>query len=329
MKIRNLPRKLGAGAAILLTRLGGRPRPLAVGWSVTKRCNYRCRYCQVWKEKGELATPDALRLIGEIADAGALILGLTGGEPLLRDDIGRLIRHARSLGLTVFLNSNGALVPERVDVLDGVGRLTISLEGPRDVHDAVRGSGAFDQALRAVSLARESGVPTRLAATINAANVDRIQEVLYLASSLSVKVTFQPALAHMLGGEADNRVRPDPDAYRVAMAGLIRSRGRFLPSTIGNSYSNLLHLACWPQDAYVRCAGGLIGCRIEPMGDVYHCARVRIDRPVKNAGESGFQACFDSLEPIGCHQCWCAPRMELNLLHQLKADVVLNTLLST
>ncbi len=306
-----------------------RRRPLVVGWAVTKRCNYRCRYCRVWEETRELDTDQALRLIDEIADAGTMVLGFTGGEPLVRDDLGRLIRHATSRGLAVYLSSNGALVQERFSEIEDIRRLTISLEGPADIHDSIRGPGAFDRALRAVRFVQSRGIPVRLATTLNAANVRRIQEMLSLATGLAVKVFFQPAIGSQLGSHKPNPLQPGREDYRTAMTELIRLRGKWSTSAIANSASSLRHLARWPDDTPIVCASGYIGCRIEPLGDVYHCARVQKQRPTQNALANGFVAAFQGLGPMTCTQCWCAQRTELSMLRKLMPDVLLNTLLST
>jgi MoaA/NifB/PqqE/SkfB family radical SAM enzyme len=328
MKAQNLARKFAGGIRVLSACLLDRPQPLFVGSAVTNRCNYRCHYCRLREDERELGTEEALRLIDEMAEAGTMQLGFTGGEPLLRDDMGKLVGHAVACGLTVRMNSNGALVQERVEVLEGISHLSISLEGPPDVHDAIRGPGAFDRAVAALRTARRLGVGTHLSATINAANVDRLAEVLGLAADLSVRVTFQPAVDSRLGSDEQNRMRSDPGAYRLALEGLMRDKRRFRPSTIANSVSGLRHLARWPQDSTMRCAGGIVGCRLEPGGDVYHCGRVCIDRPDKNAVQAGFQAAFRSLGPTACTQCWCARRVELNLLCRLRWDVVLQAMMS-
>ncbi len=304
-------------------------RPLVVGWAVTKRCNYRCRYCRVWEEDRELDTDQALKLIDEMAAAGTMVLGLTGGEPLVREDLGRLIRHATSSGLAVYLSSNGALVQERHAEIEDIRRLTISLEGPADIHDSIRGPGAFDRALAAVLFAKSRGIPVCLATTINAANVRRIPEMLSLAGKLAVKVFMQPAIVSQLGSHKPNPLQPGREDYRTAMSELIRLRGKWSTSTIANSASGLRHLARWPDDTPVVCASGFLGCRIEPLGDVYHCARVQIQRPTQNALANGFAAAFQGLGPMRCTQCWCARRTELSMLRRLKPDVLLNTLLST
>jgi MoaA/NifB/PqqE/SkfB family radical SAM enzyme len=328
MRFRKLTRKLQGGLAVLQTRFLGRRRPAVVGWIVTRRCNYQCRYCRVWESPDELDTPKALDLLDQITDAGTLVLGFTGGEPLVREDFGELVARALHRGLAVTLSTNGALVPDRIDELTGVDLISISLEGPKDVQDAIRGTGAFERAIAAVEIARSRDLDVELSVTINSSNVHRIPETLELASALGLTANFQPAIVTKLGSREPNPVQPEPEAYRAAMDFLHQHKRRRRDSPIGNSLSSLLHLARWPDDAWVSCAGGLIGCKVNALGEVYHCGRYQVDRPKKSAVEHGFVTAFESLPRIGCVQCWCASRLELNLVYQLNTEVILNTLLS-
>jgi MoaA/NifB/PqqE/SkfB family radical SAM enzyme len=307
--------KVRGGAGLLRARFSGRRAPLVVGWAVTYRCNLRCGYCERWREPGrELDTAAALRLIDELAAAGTVALSLTGGEPLLRRDIGSLIDRAVGRGLYVSLNTNGGPVERRKEALAGLSRLTVSLEGPRDIHDAVRGGGAFDRAVRAVEIARFLGLETQLNATVNRENQERVPEILALARDLGTRVAFQPATAGALGDDdVANPLACDAAAYRRALAVIRGERRRGRDSVVANSRGCLAHLSRWPEDAPLDCAGGIIGCRIEPDGDVFHCGRVRVERPDQNAPASGVEAAFRSLPPTACAQCWCAPRVELNL----------------
>ncbi len=110
----------------------------SVIYEVTTRCNLRCRYCyNVWNEqdypRDELDTDGALRLIERIhAQTGCQLLTLTGGEPLLRPDLERLVRHARSLGMACNLITNGTLMTEasaRTLVEAGIGLFETPLLG--------------------------------------------------------------------------------------------------------------------------------------------------------------------------------------------------------
>lgn len=73
-------------------------------WSVTGRCNYRCRHCFMDAPEGmlgELSTKQAFNLIDQMAECGILRVDITGGEPLVRNDIWQIIDHILSYKMTI------------------------------------------------------------------------------------------------------------------------------------------------------------------------------------------------------------------------------------
>jgi wyosine [tRNA(Phe)-imidazoG37] synthetase (radical SAM superfamily) len=100
-----------------------------------------------------LNTAEAKRLISQIAEAGARLIILDGGEPLMRPDIFDLVRHSRSVGLTTVMGTNGTLITTEVAarlVEAGIQALAISLDGAdKETHDAFRGAeGVWEQTLQ-------------------------------------------------------------------------------------------------------------------------------------------------------------------------------------
>ena len=115
MRLKN---KLKAAVSIVNYKMFRKRTPLAVCWLVTNRCNFKCSYCKIWKEKTrETPTKDALSLIDQLAELGTQRLSIFGGEPLLRKDIGKIIDHAVDSGLFTGLGSNGLLVPKKINLL--------------------------------------------------------------------------------------------------------------------------------------------------------------------------------------------------------------------
>ena len=68
--------------------------PFYASYKVTNRCNFRCKFCNVWHEKTPiLDTAGAVQVLDNLERAGIFLLSLEGGEPLLRDDIHEILRH--------------------------------------------------------------------------------------------------------------------------------------------------------------------------------------------------------------------------------------------
>lgn len=143
---------------------------------VTRRCNLRCDYCFVgWSRdwRSDLPREVAEQVVRE--GAGRFdVLHVTGGEPFawrgLLDliDLGHALGYARSL-----INTNGTLVDDaaiaRLAAHRGRAGLSISFDGPRERHDAVRGAGRFAEADDAARRAIAAGVPVTIMTVVTRA----------------------------------------------------------------------------------------------------------------------------------------------------------------
>jgi heme b synthase len=157
-----------------------------VAWEVTRSCNLACGHCRAsalrGPYEGELGTEKCLRLLDEIAAVGKPVIILTGGEPLLREDIYEIAAYGNSQGLRMVLATNGTFVTETVAkklIESGIRRVSISLDGPdAESHDAFRGvPGAFTEALAGIEAMKKAGLEFQINTTITQANLARIREI--------------------------------------------------------------------------------------------------------------------------------------------------------
>lgn len=90
---------------------------------VTRRCNLSCGYCNEYDDHSPpVDTTELIRRVDAVADAGTVVLTLTGGEPLLHPDLGRIVRHAVSSGLVCTTITNGyTITRRRIDELNHAG----------------------------------------------------------------------------------------------------------------------------------------------------------------------------------------------------------------
>lgn len=137
---------------------------------LTYRCNLRCKHCFLYeaerkkdtlapftfRREEEMSLEQWKRLVDEVAFFRPHIQ-LVGGEPFLRKDAVELIRHVKRRGLTCAANSNGYFTPDLAEELveAGLDWLTLSLDGPRDAHTAMRvNPRSFDRVLETVAAVR-------------------------------------------------------------------------------------------------------------------------------------------------------------------------------
>src|SRR5690606_16164290 len=90
------------------------PKLRLVAWELTKSCVLSCKHCRASaiKEKytNELSTSECVAIIDSIASSGKCIVILTGGEPMLRDDIYHLARYGTEKGLRMVMATCGTLL---------------------------------------------------------------------------------------------------------------------------------------------------------------------------------------------------------------------------
>ena len=165
-----------------------------VFWSVTGRCNFRCRHCYMDAPDamlGELSTEEALDLIDQMAECGVLQVDITGGEPLVRKDLWQLIDRILFHKMVIRqMYTNGWLLDEKVlDAFERRGlkpEIEISFDGI-GWHDWMRGiQGAEKAALRAMQLCRERNFPVSAAICIHKGNVATLPQTIEVLCAVGV-----------------------------------------------------------------------------------------------------------------------------------------------
>ena len=164
-----------------------------VAWEITRNCNLNCVHCRaaatMGPYSGELDTRSAFRLLDQMRELGQPIVILTGGEPLLREDIFDVAKYGSEKGLRMVMAPNGTLITEenaRKLADSGIKRISISLDGStKESHDKFRGvDGAYEGALRGIEHAKKAGIEFQINTTITKANLEQIPDIQKLAVDL-------------------------------------------------------------------------------------------------------------------------------------------------
>ena len=166
----------------------GRPlRDLRI--SVTDRCNFRCVYCMPkevygrdhpFLERRELLTFEEIARVARVfVEAGVRKLRITGGEPLVRRDLERLIALLAELDVDLTLTTNGSLLPQKARLLADAGlrRITVSLDSLDDAQFRALNDVEFpvDRVLEGIAAAHDAGLPVKVNAVVKrGANDDQI-----------------------------------------------------------------------------------------------------------------------------------------------------------
>lgn len=297
--------------------------------------------CRTWERKAhdELSVSEWGAVFDE---APALCwLDLTGGEPLLRRDFPEIVDAALSRlpALQVLhFQTNGWLTERAVDVVRRAreGRpevdliVTVSIDGPPNVHDAIRGRpGSFDRAMRTLlalhaAARHDPGLQVHVGTTVTADNAECFEAV---GPLLAERVPgFEPRRWHWNLGQRSahffgNADRPgvEPGQSRASMARAIarqiRRRGvpRDFVSWMESTYLVNLHAVAGGAPSKIPCQALRSTLFISPEGDVYPCHIW--DRPLGNVRETSLRAVWDSagvaaarrdVERLACGGCFSA-----------------------
>jgi MoaA/NifB/PqqE/SkfB family radical SAM enzyme len=158
----------------------------------------KCAFCNVWRKnifENEATTPELEQRLLECWDLGCSIVSFTGGEPLLRKDLGKLLEFSsRKLGLFTGLVTNGILLDKKIDALSKyVDSLAVSFDvNHRQTFNRIRGVDAFEKVKKNIEYARRLGVEIELLSVITKETFGFMDDTIEFAKSLELPIHFSP-----------------------------------------------------------------------------------------------------------------------------------------
>ncbi len=299
--------------------------PLALTWNITYRCNLQCIYCGSWQNKSEeLDTKDIFAIIEEFSNLGGKFIKFSGGEPLLREDLSEIIDFCKKKNLFVLLNSNGVLIKKDFKKIKDADEIQLSLDGPEEIHDFIRGKGIYEKVIEAIDACKTNNISTNLTTVLSKYNIDisSISHIFDITKKYNIAVQFQPA-DQMFSVYSNKNIRllysPSENDFRKIISFLKKEKKKG-NRYIGNSYSALKHLYYWPTAKKVECFLFLFHCHLEPDGKMSFCSEFENYRRYLVPIKGNFRKAFNNLSlPHPCSECWCAD-IEYNLCGELKLN---------
>lgn len=328
------------GAALLWAKLLGRYVPFSVQIMVTDRCNLRCSYCfGRFPERGkkELSTEQLMHILDELASIGARRITLTGGEALLRNDIGMIIDYVKRKGMECILVTNGYFIPKRLNEIKRINALCISLDGDKEAHDSNRGAGSYEKAMEAIRIARENNIPLQVSTVLTRDNIHSIDYVLNEGKKWGFTVGFTP-LVNQSSGNTKTYTKniPTDEEYREVLRHIIRRKREGYPVLF--SYKTLDHALNWKygykkdkifgKDNHATCNAGRYCAFIDTNGDMYPCCLLIDEVKPLNCLEVGVKRAFAHVNEHNCRACYSTCQNEHNLMYALDIGVILNIILN-
>jgi MoaA/NifB/PqqE/SkfB family radical SAM enzyme len=243
-------------------------------------------------------------VVAKVCESGVSILDFSGGEPMLRKDLFVLAKKAKEYGCIVSMNTNGTLFDE--EKADEASRLfdyiVISLDGPREVHDRLRGvRGSYDRALTALDLLKQRGMRVGINMVITPTNLGFLPSLIEEIKERADFLTIQPV------NPCNHTLNYDEMAVERLRGVLLKLREKGLvPLPIPYIEGMFSYLRC---KAPKVCDAVRLYFAISPMGDVLACG-ARNDIVLGNLFEKGLGEILNrpslrAIERVNrCRGCW-------------------------
>lgn len=203
--------RLDKGTVRRAERKNWKPRNCV--WELTLACNLRCKHCGSRAGNpltNELSTRECLDLVRQLHELGCELITLSGGEPTLRDDWDRIARAISERNIFVNMVTNGVYQNEQVAgeiarrALDaGMCNIGVSIDGPRVIHEAIRGRGTFAKSISAIEQFVAAGMKVSVMTTVNKLNLRLLTDVRALAIEAGADM-WRLQLAKPMGNMRDH-----------------------------------------------------------------------------------------------------------------------------
>jgi MoaA/NifB/PqqE/SkfB family radical SAM enzyme len=155
-------------------------KPHHVQWMITRKCNYRCRGCNVWREQNqkELSAEEIKRGLDILKSLGIVEIVFSGGNPLLREDAAEIIEYASRFFVTTVYD-NGSMAATKIEALRNVDFVAISIDSlDAAKNDHIKGvEGSWRRAMETVETLYNEGIKVSVTPTISQLNLYEIVDI--------------------------------------------------------------------------------------------------------------------------------------------------------
>jgi len=294
-------------------------------------------------KEDNLTTGIIKRILKEMKECGTLRVQFTGGEPMMREDLGDLITFAKNLGLFVGISTNGWQVAKRIKELTKLDVVFLSYDGPADIHSHLRGPSSVEEVHSAIYALKSAGIRIWTTTVLTRLNIEFIDEIVEFAQREGIVANFnrleyfqeEISQLHPFIGKIKDLI-PSDDEIRKAFKRLIKLKKAGKP--VGSSLDYLRSVLEWndydkitdssPSYLYDCWAGRAYG-HIEANGLLYSCGwdvfRKRAGADLLN---QSFSLAWSQISSsLGCKSCSHACGVENNLIFSLNKSAIFNAIL--
>ncbi len=275
--------------------------------NLTRRCNLSCKHCYLdattlkFGTDNELSTSEVKDILQQVSQLNsAAMVVLTGGEPLLRDDLESIIEFGSQLGLFIVAGTNGVqLTQKRVRSLKTAGLmgLGVSIDSVNPArHDEFRGrDGSWAKTMKGLEYCREEDLSFQIHFTVTRMNHDEIDDIIKLSEALGARIVNIFFLICTGRGETASDLLPSE--YTSSLKNIIKAQSDYPDLIIRPRcapHFKRIAMQLNPEADINRidgregdgCLAGIHYCRIDSEGQVTACPY--IDLPAGNIRQQSF-----------------------------------------
>lgn len=256
--------------------------PLWLLLELTYRCPLHCVFCynpvEMARAEQELSTEEWVRVLREARALGAVQLGLSGGEPLTRDDLEEIVAQAHALGYYTNLITSGiGLNERRIAALKRAGLDHIQLsfqDSTREMNDFLSSTRTFELKSKVAALIKQHGYPMVLNVVLHRMNIDHVEQILEMAEAFGAEYV-ELANTQFYGWAWLNRERLMPSRAQVERAEAVTQRFR---ERVGERMRIFFVVPDYFERRPKACMNGLgsVFLTVAPDGTAMPCHAARI-----------------------------------------------------
>jgi len=258
-------------------------QPLWLLAEITYRCPLHCAFCYNPTDydkhtQNELDTKTWLKVLNQARDLGALQLGISGGEPLLRDDIEIIVEEAHQLGYYSNLITSGVgLTDKRIDAFKkgGLDHIQLSMHDiTEEINNFITNTKTFELKKKVAAMIKDRGYPMVLNVVIHRYNIGHIKEILEMAEALGADYV-ELANTQYYGWSLINRNQLMPTKEQIDHAELVTNQFR---DRVGNKMKVFFVVPDYFAERPKKCMNGWgeVFMIVTANGDVLPCHSARV-----------------------------------------------------
>ena len=266
--------------------------PHEISYILTYRCNLSCKMCDIWNKKvGQELTVEEIERFLKISNKFSWV-GITGGEPFLREDISEVVRiildNCKEL-VAIHFATNGTMTEKIIEVvkkaLEHQKRkinllFTLSIDGPEYLHDRIRGrDGVWNKCIETFEKLKEiKFVRPRIGITLSQDNLDKFKETFVSLKKISPLLRFDDITVNIFHRSSfyyNNISMPELISSEVIEAIdtiLNMDKDTFtINNFLRRKYLKLYKRYLENQRCPLKCQALSATCVLDPQGDIYPC----------------------------------------------------------